>query len=1333
MRVNWKSFALRYGLAVAIIALAISGRLLMAPLLGDQFPFAIPCLGILIAARFGGFGPAVAAVILGGIAADYFLIPPRGGFMPTAMDGWVGLLLYAGTGFGIAFLGSSMPAGRARAEAGATTTRREGRPDDPESGRKHLATERKVQAGFVFALLCLAATSMIAFESELTSTRQADLTRHTAEVIGQLRHLLTITMDAETAQRGFILTGDKHFLDPYNKVHERVAEVVKSLRQLTADNPGEQHQLNLLEPVIATRLAETDTNIELRRTGGFAKAQAAVASSRGRVQQDQIRTMLAEMEGVEQSLLAQRQATARQGAFHARLFIAGSCLLAFGVVLAALFLIQQDFARARLAEVALNEAKEQLETRVRERTAELALSGKASERSEARLAGIVESAMDAILSVDSAQKIVLFNAAAEKLFGWPATEALGQALDRFIPPRFHERHRQHVAVFGQSGATSRSMHSLGALMALRADGTEFPIEASISQIEVAGEKIYTVILRDLTERQRAEAGVALLAAIVHSSDDAIIGKNLDGIVTSWNSGAEKLFGYRADEMVGQPIRQLIPPEHRQEEEEILTKIRHGESIQHFDNVRRRKDGGMLAVSVTVSPIKDATGKIIGISKVARDISEHKQMAAEIRASEEKFRTLANSMPQLAWMARADGFIHWYNQRWYEYTGTTPEQMAGWGWQTLHDPAMLPKVMANWTGAITAGRPFEMEFPLRGADGQFRMFLTRSQPLKDAAGKVTQWFGTNTDITVQKEAENKLRDQLTRLALLDQITRAISERLDFQSILQAVIRNLEDNLPADFCCVCLHDEPAKTFKVAQVGVKSEALARELAMPEHAVIPMDGNGLSHCALGQLVYEPDVREMKYPFPQRLAGSGLRSLVIAPLPVAGKVTGFLMVARCRANSFVSGECEFLKQLTEHVGLAAQQAKLHSALQAAYDDLQRTQQAAVQQERLRAFGQMASGIAHDINNAITPVMLYTELLLDDEPTLSARAREYIEAIKRSTHDVAATIARMREFYRQRPPQLTLAPIHLNVLAQQVLDLTRVRWSDGPQAQGLMIRTQVTLEDNLPEIMGVESEIRDALVNLIFNAVDAMAEGGTLTLRTVTKPIAPEPGGTTAARQVWLELTDTGKGMDDETRRRCLEPFFTTKGERGTGLGLAMVYGMIKRHSAGIEIDSTPGKGTTVRLLFPVSAMVADEVSPPPTAIVLPAHLRILFIDDDPLLIQSIGDSLSHDGHTVVTATGGQEGIHAFMHAQERQEPFAVVITDLGMPYVDGRKVASAVKAASPSTPVIMLTGWGQRLEAEGDVPVQVDRLLSKPPRLRDLREALAACCPVGTLQPTKG
>ena len=574
----------------------------------------------------------------------------------------------------------------------------------------------------------------------------------------------------------------------------------------------------------------------------------------------------------------------------------------------------------------------------------------------------------------------------------------------------------------------------------------------------------------------------------------------------------------------------------------------------------------------------------------------------------------------------------------------------------------------------------------------------------------------SEVEQRKETEKRLQTQLERLNLLDQITRAIAERLDLRSIFQVVVRTLEDSLPVDFACICLYDSATEALTVTCVGVRSEPVAMELAMTQQARVQIDQNGLSRCVRGQLVYEPDLSLVDFPFPQRLLRGGLHSVVAAPLLFESKVFGVLIASRMQTNGFASGDCEFLRQLSEHVALAAHQAQVYTALEQAYQDLRQTQQTVMQQERLRALGQMASGIAHDINNAVSPVALYTESLLETEPNLSPRTREYLETTQRAIDDVAQTVARMREFYRQQEPQLETASVDLSRLAQQVLDLTRVRWNDMPQQRGKMIQLQTELSPQLPSVAGSESEIREALINLVFNAVDAMPEGGTLTVRTKATQSSRHASG---PPEVHLEVADTGIGMDDDTRRRCLEPFFTTKGERGTGLGLAMVYGIAQRHNAQIEIESATGKGTTVRLDFPAS--LAEEAEQEPQVVVTsPARLRLLVVDDDPLLTKSLRDTLEAEGHAVVTASGGQEGIDTFTASETSGDRFAAVITDLGMPYVDGRKVATAIKAVSPSKPVIMLTGWGQRLVAEGDIPPNVDRVLNKPPKLRELRIALA-------------
>jgi signal transduction histidine kinase/ActR/RegA family two-component response regulator len=574
------------------------------------------------------------------------------------------------------------------------------------------------------------------------------------------------------------------------------------------------------------------------------------------------------------------------------------------------------------------------------------------------------------------------------------------------------------------------------------------------------------------------------------------------------------------------------------------------------------------------------------------------------------------------------------------------------------------------------------------------------------------------LTQIQQAENRSRAQVQRLSLLQHITGAIGDRQDLTSIFQVVLGSVEENLPVDFGCVCLYDSASATLTVNTVGVASHELAAALDLQPEASVPIDENGLSSCIRGRVVYEPDTRALPFPFPQRFARAGLHSLVIAPLQVEASVFGVLVAARRAVEAFSSGDCEFLKQLSGHVALASHQARLYGALRQAYDELRQSQHTVMQQERLRALGQMASGIAHDINNAISPISLYTDSLLEREPHLTEKGRSALTVIQRAIDGVADTVARMREFYRQREPEMTLALVDVNAVAKQVIDLTRAKWFDLPQQRGVSIELHTDLAAALPGIMGAEGEIRDALTNLIFNAVDAMPDGGRLSVRTYSQ------AGSGDTQLVRIEVADTGIGMNDETRKRCLEPFFTTKGERGTGLGLAMVYGMIQRHSAEFDIESEVGRGTTMRITFPAYTQPLMAKPRAPDAHAPMRRLRVLLIDDDPIIIKALEDALASDGHLTVTASGGQAGIDAFVSAHGSAHPFDLVITDLGMPTVDGRRVAQGIKGHSPKTPVIMLTGWGSRMIAEKEYPPHIDRVLSKPPKLQELRTAFRELIP---------
>lgn len=1038
--------------------------------------------------------------------------------------------------------------------------------------------ERRVSLGFLIAFAFLGVVGVVCYLSVVRLTETSRLVAHSQLVISNIDALVSTTFEAETAQRGYLITGEEPFAAQYTRAAGRVDGLVQQLRDALQANPAQLERVAPLAEAVRARLSRSSMILDIRRRDGFDAVQRILA-----------------------------QSTARPG-------------------------------------VAL----------------------------QARVSALAQAM--------KVEEIKLLNE--------------------------HEREARRSSTF-----------------------TKFVIICgSVLALLFVGLALFA-FHRDFVGRARAEAE---LNRFFDLSIDLYVIASGDGFLKRISPAITDLLGYTIDEALKIPFLDMIHPDDRAEAlNTVERQMKKGERINNYVGRFRHKDGSYRTLSWRSMPrgnlmfasARDVTDSVrteLDLreakeqleARVVERTRELRESTEEVKRTERRFRALVEHGSDAITLIDARGNILYASPAIANIEGFTPEEMVGRAGAEGGHPDDVPLVQRSLAQVFAnPGKPIPGVWRRRHKDGHFIWIEGVATNLLDDPS-VRAVVTNYRDISGRLAQEAKLSEQLTRLALLSRITRAIGERQDLHSIFQVVVARLEEEMPVDFCCIFLYDHGDNQLTVTCVGGRSVDISTALSLANGAVVPIDENGLARCLRGELVHEPEIATTPFPFPQRLAGAGLGAMVISPLLVESQVFGVLVCARKAMRSFSSGECEFLKQASEHTALAAHQAQLHGALQQAYDDLRQTQQQFMQQERLRALGQMASGIAHDINNAISPVALYTEALIEREPNLSDRARNYLEIIQRAVDDVAQTVARMGEFYRMREPQVALVPVDINKLVKQVVDLTRARWSDMAQQRGVSIDVRLQLASDLPPIAAVESQIRDALVNLVFNAVDAMPQGGPLTLRT-----AMAGGGRGQPQSVVLEVSDTGIGMDEETRRRCLEPFFTTKGARGTGLGLAMVYGVAQRHGAALDIESEPGEGTTIRLVFagaPAEPVVSSGSHKSPAG---PMH--VLVVDDDPLLLKSLRDTLESDGHLVTTANGGQAGINAFVESHAAGTPFPVVITDLGMPHVDGRRVAATVKASVPDTLVVMLTGWGRRLAAEGDVPPGVDLVLSKPPKIADLRQAL--------------
>jgi signal transduction histidine kinase len=396
------------------------------------------------------------------------------------------------------------------------------------------------------------------------------------------------------------------------------------------------------------------------------------------------------------------------------------------------------------------------------------------------------------------------------------------------------------------------------------------------------------------------------------------------------------------------------------------------------------------------------------------------------------------------------------------------------------------------------------------------------------------------------------------------------------------------------------------------------------------------------------------------------------------------------------------MRDVTERKQAARALQNANRQLAAAMDELKDTQRKVIQPERLRALGEMASGIAHDFNNVLAPILGFSEIMLgEDEDFQASRVQELAGYINTAAQDARSTVSRLREFYRHKEDIETLSRIDVREIVSEAVELTQPKWKDQAQGDGIEIRVERDLEP-VEEVLGDPGELREVLINLILNAVDAMPDGGTI------RVFAKQDGETVA-----FGVSDEGTGMDEKTARRCMDPMFSTKGSEGTGMGLAVSYGIIRRHRGEVKIDSEPDCGTTMTCLLPVAEESEDQ--PPVPAIDEAVEaLDLLLVDDDDSVRKVVSALLEGDGHRVDPASEGDEALRML-----DESAYDVVITDRAMPEMNGDELARQIKRRYPQVPVLLLTGFGDMMTHAGESPEGVDLIVSKPVSEEELRRAL--------------
>jgi PAS domain S-box-containing protein len=886
--------------------------------------------------------------------------------------------------------------------------------------------------------------------------------------------------------------------------------------------------------------------------------------------------------------------------------------------------------------------------------------------SQERLTRILESAMDAIITVDDRQRIQLFNTAAERMFLCSRAAALGSSLDRFLPPRFRATHSEHIRTFGSTGMTSRAMGELGSLWALRSNGEEFEIEASISQVESQGRKLFTVILRDVTERKQTEESLRQQAEMLRISQ--IFARGADGRIVFWPEGVQKMYGFSEEEALGAISHQLFQtrfPEPIEKIDEQLFKTGRWEG----DLIHKRRDGETIVVSSAWILHRDSHGKPARVMESVVDVTEQRranekllaqsqelvrqaeQLARSQQSVEEKalmLQSVLNSMCDGLVTADEQGRFVLWNAAAERILGLGPAEKPSGEWSDhyglfLEDTVTpLPPEQNPLTIAIRGEVNHAVVFVRNqhNADGVF--IDVYGTPLVDKSGAIRGGVSAFRDITERKRAEERagqLEERFTKAFKSSPVPIAIS------TVEEGRIIDANDA----FCKMLeyeMHEIVGRTAAELRIWAQEEQRGEVLV--------------------RLRQERRIRNLETQFATK---SNARRSVILSIEIIN-VDG----ADCLLTSVFD--------VTETRSLERQLA---------------------QSQKMEALGQLTGGIAHDFNNLLGVVIGNLDLL-ERQVAWSESALKRVQTAMRAAGRGADLTRRLLAFSRRE--QLNPAPVVIDTAIRETVELAQ-------RALGPEVRISTRRDPGIPPAFVDAAGLETALLNLALNARDAMPKGGTLTfsahLADLTGANALVQAGELApGKYVRIAVSDTGTGMSRETLERAFEPFFTTKPrDKGTGLGLAMVYGFIKQSGGAIRIYSELGYGTTVSIYLPLAeASAGEEASAPAAQTTDRIGGTALVVDDEADLLDVADAYLAELGYTVIRAADGAAALAAI----ERNDEIDLMVTDIIMPGgLNGIDLANQVRALRPGIKIIFTSGFPAEALSERSGKLEGGPLLHKP------------------------
>jgi len=723
--------------------------------------------------------------------------------------------------------------------------------------------------------------------------------------------------------------------------------------------------------------------------------------------------------------------------------------------------------------------------------------------------------------------------------------------------------------------------------------------------------------------------------------------------------------------------------------------------------------------------------VIGMTGVVQDVSSRKIAEDSLRQSEEVLRALANTIPQLAWMAEPDGAIVWFNERWYEYTGTTPEGAAGWGWQGTVDPDVLPAMQEHWASSLRTGEPFEMEYPIRGADGQYRWFLTRVNAVRDRRGKVVRWFGTNTDVDQVKRAEQALREESKVLELLNSTGGALASTRDLRSLLQVATDAASGIAGARFAAFFYHGKEGEGPKFSLYTVSGGSANEFQSFGEPHATALFGAGFRGAGL---VRSTDIGGTSHDGPAlpqfgMLSGQPVvKSYLSVPVTAAsGEAIGTMFFGHPEPGVFTERTERIVRGIAAQAAVALDNTRLYEAAQQAAEErkvlLESEREARAEAERSSQMkDEFLATLSHELRTPLSAILGWAQVLRRGGKDEADRQRG-LQTIERNARAQAQLIEDLLDMSRITSGKVLLDIQNLSPAGFLDAAIETVR----PAADAKNIRLEKHYDADPGTIAGDPARLQQVVWNLLSNAIKFTPRDGQVTVELARR-----------GDSVVITVRDTGAGIKPEFITHVFERFrqadaSMTRRHGGLGLGLSIVKHLIEQHGGTVRAESAgEGLGSSFSIELPLSkaapptrrsrAGLVGAPSPATPELTLRdlGGVSVLVVDDDRDARELIARILTDCHARVRIAASAREAFDAL-----RADLPDLLISDLGMPEVDGFELLSWVRSLGRDRggllPAVALTAFARSEDRLRALEAGFNSHISKPVEPSELIAAVAS------------